>query len=167
MQARAHALTGRVIAHYQILEKLGEGGMGMVYLARDSHLDRFVVIKVLPPGKVLDPDRKRRFVRRPWRLPRSIIPASLRSMTSSLRDGPDFIVMELLPGKPLDRLIPRRGVPLGEALVALQFAEALATAHAHGLIHRDLKPANIMVVDHGTVKVLDFGLAKLVEPARC
>jgi serine/threonine protein kinase len=85
VQTRADALTGRVIAHYQILEKLGEGGMGVVYKARDTHLDRFVAIKVLPPGKVLDPDSKRRFVQEARRLPRSIIPASSPSMTSSRR----------------------------------------------------------------------------------
>ena len=165
MRIGADALTGRVIAHYQILEKLGEGGMGVVYKARDTHLDRFVAIKVLPPGKVLDSDSKRRFVQEARAASALNHPGIVTVHDISSEGGQDFIVMEYLSGKPLDRLIPRRGLPLGEALkYALQIADALATAHAGGIIHRDLKPANIMVDDHGTVKVLDFGLAKLTGP---
>ena len=165
MRTGADALTGRVIAHYQILEKLGEGGMGVVYKARDTHLDRFVAIKVLPPGKVLDPDSKRRFVQEARAASALNHPGIVTVHDISTEGDQDFIVMEYLSGKPLDRLIPRKGLPLGEALkYALQIADALATAHAGGIIHRDLKPANIMVDDHGTVKVLDFGLAKLAGP---
>src|SRR5574342_243566 len=158
-------MIGHTIAHYQILEKLGEGGMGVVYKARDTHLDRFVAIKVLPPGKVLDPDSKRRFVREARAASALNHPGIVTVHDVFSEGGQDFIVMELLSGKPLDRLIPRRGLPLGEALkYALQIADALAAAHARGIIHRDLKPANIMVDDHGAVKVLDFGLAKLAGP---
>ena len=165
MRTGADALTGRVIAHYQILEKLGEGGMGVVYKARDTHLDRFVAIKVLPPGKVLDPDSKRRFVQEARAASALNHPGIVTVHDVSSEGGQDFIVMEYLSGKPLDRRIPRRGLPIGEALeYALQIADALATAHAGGIIHRDLKPANIIVDDHGTVKVLDFGLAKLAGP---
>ena len=155
-------MTGRVIAHYQILEKLGEGGMGVVYKARDTHLGRFVALKVLPPGKVLDPDSHRRFVQEARAASALNHPGIVTVHDVFSEDGQDVIVMEYLSGKPLDRLIPRRGVPLGEAFkFALQIADALAAAHAAGIIHRDLKPANIMVDDHGMVKVLDFGLAKL------
>jgi Tol biopolymer transport system component/predicted Ser/Thr protein kinase len=162
VQAGAGALTGRVIAHYQMLEKLGEGGMGVVYKARDTHLDRFVAIKVLPPGKTLDPDSKRRFVQEARAASALNHPGIVTVYDISSEGGQDFIVMEFLSGKPLDRLIPRGGLPIGDALkYALQIADALTTAHAGGIIHRDLKPANIMVDDHGRVKVLDFGLAKL------
>ena len=157
-------MTGRVIAHYQILEKLGEGGMGVVYKARDTHLDRFVAIKVLPPGKLRDPDSKRRFVQEARAASALNHPGIITVHDVSSEDGQDFIVMEYVAGKPLDQLIPRRGLPLGEALkYALQIADALARAHEAGIIHRDLKPANIMVGEHGLVKVLDFGLAKLTE----
>ncbi|HET9263280.1 MAG TPA: protein kinase [Vicinamibacterales bacterium] len=165
MRIGADSLTGRVIAHYQILEKLGEGGMGVVYKARDTHLDRFVAIKVLPPGKVLDPDSKRRFVQEARAASALNHPGIVTVHDVSSEGCQDFIVMEYLSGKPLDRRIPSRGLPIGEALkYALQIADALATAHSGGIIHRDLKPANIMVDDHGTVKVLDFGLAKLAGP---
>ncbi|OFW08702.1 MAG: hypothetical protein A3H96_08545 [Acidobacteria bacterium RIFCSPLOWO2_02_FULL_67_36] len=165
MQTGAGALTGRVIAHYQILEKLGEGGMGVVYKARDTHLDRFVAIKVLPPGKLHDPDSKRRFVQEAKAASALNHPGIITVHDISSEDGHDFIVMEYLTGKPLDQLIPHKGLPLGEGLrYALQIADALARAHVGGIIHRDVKPANIMVDEHGLVKVLDFGLAKLAEP---
>ncbi len=165
MQTGADALTGRVIAHYQILEKLGEGGMGVVYKARDTHLDRFVAVKVLPPGRLGDPDSKRRFVQEARAASALNHPGIITVHDISSEGDRDFIVMEYLSGKPLDRLIPRRGLALGDALkYALQIADALAAAHAAGIIHRDLKPANVMVDDRGTVKVLDFGLAKLAGP---
>ncbi|HSL21958.1 MAG TPA: protein kinase [Vicinamibacterales bacterium] len=165
MRTGADALTGRVIAHYQILEKLGEGGMGVVYKARDTHLDRFVAIKVLPSGKLRDPDSKRRFVQEARAASALNHPGIITVHDISSEGDQDFIVMEYLSGKPLDQLIPHRGVPLDEALrYALQIADALARAHAGGIIHRDLKPANIMVDEHGLVKVLDFGLAKLADP---
>jgi formylglycine-generating enzyme required for sulfatase activity/dienelactone hydrolase/predicted Ser/Thr protein kinase len=157
-------MIGRTIAHYQILEKLGEGGMGVVYKARDTHLDRFVAIKVLPPERVADPERKRRFVQEAKAASALNHPNIITIYDIASEGGLDFIAMEYVPGRTLDQLIPPNGMPLGEALQhAVQMADALARAHAAGIIHRDLKPSNIMVDEHGLVKLLDFGLAKLTE----
>ena len=157
-------MTGQRLLHYQVLDKLGEGGMGVVYKARDTHLDRFVAIKVLPPEKVFDPTRKARFIQEAKAASALNHPNIITIYDISSDNGVDFIAMEFVDGKTLDQLIPRKGMRLNEALkVAIQIADALARAHAAGIIHRDLKPANIMVDGHGQVKVLDFGLAKLTE----
>jgi serine/threonine protein kinase len=157
-------LSGRRVAHYQIVAKIGEGGMGEVYKARDLHLDRFVALKSLPPEKVADPDRKRRFVQEARAASALNHPNIVTIHDISQEGGIDFIVMEYVAGKTLDELIPRRGMRLPVALkYAVQIADALARAHGAGIIHRDLKPSNLMVDEHGLVKVLDFGLAKLTE----
>mgnify|MGYP001049643473 CR=1 FL=1 len=162
-------MIGRTIAHYEILEKLGEGGMGVVYKARDTHLDRFVAIKVLPPEKVADPERKRRFVQEAKAASALNHPNIITIHDIASDAGRDFIVMEYVAGKTLDQLVGRKGLKLNETLkYAVQIADALATAHAAGIVHRDLKPGNVMVTGPasghpGLVKVLDFGLAKLTE----
>src|SRR5271169_459556 len=161
-------MVGRTILHYEIIEKLGEGGMGVVYKARDTHLDRFVAIKVLPPEKVADADRKRRFVQEAKSESALNHPNIITISAIATDNGIDFIAMEYVPGKALNQLITRKGLPLGEALkYAVQIADALATAHAAGIIHRDLKPGNVMISGaperSGAVKVLDFGLAKLTD----
>jgi Tol biopolymer transport system component len=157
-------MTGEVLSHYQILEKLGEGGMGVVYKARDTHLDRFVALKVLPPEKVADPERKRRFVQEAKAASALNHPNIITIYDISSDQGVDFIAMEFVPGKTVDELIPRKGMRLSEALkCAVQIADGLSRAHSAGIVHRDLKPSNVMVDDHGLVKVLDFGLAKLTE----
>ena len=159
-------MIGQQLLHYQIVEKLGEGGMGVVYRARDTHLDRFVAIKVLPPEKVADPRRKSRFVQEAKSASALNHPNIVIIHDIATDSGTDFIVMEYVAGKTLDQLIPHKGMRLGEALkIAVQIADALARAHSAGIVHRDLKPANVMVDEHGLVKVLDFGLAKLTEPA--
>ncbi len=159
-------MSGRTLAHYEILEKLGEGGMGVVYKARDTHLDRFVAIKVLPPEKVADPDRKRRFVQEAKAASALNHPNIITIHDIAADAGADFIVMELVAGRALDAVIGRHGLKLAETLkYAVQIADALATAHEAGIIHRDLKPGNVMVTEKGQVKVLDFGLAKLTEVA--
>jgi Tol biopolymer transport system component len=161
-------MTGQRLLHYEITGKLGEGGMGVVYKARDTHLDRFVAIKVLPPGRVADPVRKARFVQEAKSASALNHPniVTIHDITSD-KSGDmshDFIVMEYVAGKTLDQVIPRRGMRLSEALkIAAQIAGALARAHTAGIVHRDLKPSNVMVDEHGLVKVLDFGLAKLTE----
>ena len=159
-------MIGRTISHYEITEKLGEGGMGVVYKARDSRLKRFVALKVLPPEKVADPERKQRFVREARAASALNHPNIVTVYDIDQSDGIDFIAMEYVEGKTLDEVIGRKGLKLNEALkYAVQIADALARAHAVGIVHRDLKPGNVMVTAEGRVKVLDFGLAKLTEPA--
>jgi Tol biopolymer transport system component/serine/threonine protein kinase len=159
-------MIGKTIAHYHILEKLGEGGMGVVYKARDIHLDRLVALKVLPPEKVAVPERKRRFVQEAKAASALNHPNIITIYDINQENGVDFIAMEFVNGKTLDQLLGRRGFRLGEVLKsAVEIADGLARAHAAGIVHRDLKPSNIMVTEERLVKVLDFGLAKLVEPS--
>ena len=161
------SFVGTTILHYKVVEKLGEGGMGVVYKARDSRLDRFVALKVLPLGMMADPERKRRFVQEARAASALNHPNIITIHDIAHDNGIDLIVMEYVSGKTLGRLIGRKGLPLKEALkYAVQIADALAKAHSAGIIHRDLKPSNIMVTENGLVKVLDFGLAKLVELER-
>jgi Tol biopolymer transport system component len=155
-------MIGRTISHFSILEKLGEGGMGVVHKARDTHLDRLVAIKVLPPDKVANPERKQRFVQEAKAASSLNHPNIITVHEVGNEGGLDFIVMEFVAGQPLSHLIGRKGLKLGDTLkYGAQIADALATVHAVGIIHRDLKPGNIMVTESGLVKVLDFGLAKL------
>jgi len=159
-------MIGRTISHYEIVDKLGEGGMGVVYKARDSHLDRFVALKVLPPEKVADPGRKRRFVQEAKAASALNHPNIVTVHDIDQADGVDFIAMEFVEGKTLDEAIGRKGLKLNEALkYAIQIADALARAHSAGIVHRDVKPGNVMVTGDGRAKVLDFGLAKLTETA--
>src|SRR5512136_1759677 len=157
-------MIGKTLGHYQITEKLGEGGMGVVYKVRDTHLDRFVAIKVLPPEKVSDPQRKARFIQEAKAASALNHPNIITIHDIASQEGCDFIAMEYVAGKTLDEGITRKGMKLGEALkIAVQIADALARAHSAGIVHRDLKPSNVMVNEHGQVKILDFGLAKLTE----
>ena len=157
-------MTGQALLHYQILGKLGEGGMGIVYQARDIHLDRFVAIKVLPPDMVADPERRARFVQEA-KAASALRHPNIVTIHDVARDaGHDFIVMEYVAGKTLGQLIGRRCLKLKDAVrYAIQTADALACAHSAGIVHRDVKPSNIMVDDHGVVRMLDFGLAKLTR----
>src|SRR5438477_7570726 len=155
----------QTVAHYRIEAKLGEGGMGVVYKARDTRLDRSVAIKVLPAERVADPERKRRFVQEA-KAASALNHPNIITIYEIAREGDaDFLVMEYVDGKTLGQLMGRKGLYFGEALkYAVQIADALAAAHAAGIVHRDLKPGNIMVTSKGLAKVLDFGLAKLAEP---
>jgi serine/threonine protein kinase len=156
-------LTGQTFLHYRLLEKIGEGGMGAVYKAQDTHLDRIIAVKVLPPEKMADPDRKQRFVQEAKAASSLNHPNIIVVHDIASDRGHDFIVMEYVEGKTLDQLIGRKGMRLNEALgFAVQVADGLAKAHAAGIVHRDLKPTNIMVTGEGLVKILDFGLAKLI-----
>lgn len=159
-------MIGRRLLHYEITEKLGEGGMGVVYKARDTHLDRFVAIKVLPAERVADPTRNARFVQEAKAASALNHPNILHIYDIGQSGSTDFIAMEYVDGKTLGQLIGRKGLKLGDALkYGAQIAAGLAKAHAAGIVHRDLKPANVMVSSDGVVKLLDFGLAKLTEPA--
>src|SRR5712692_10119586 len=132
---------GAAIAHYRIVEKLGEGGMGVVYKARDTHLDRFIALKVLPLDKLADAERKRRFVQEAKSASALNHPNIVHIYDISSSEGVDFIAMEYVAGKTLDQLIGRRGLKLNDALkYAIDMADALAKAHAAGIVHRDVKP---------------------------
>ena len=160
-------MTGRTFLHYNIVEKLGEGGMGVVWKARDTHLERFVAVKVLPAEKLKDAERQHRFVQEAKAASALNHPNIVHIYDIAEADGTPFIAMEYVAGKTLDQIIGRKGVRVSEALrYSVQIADALAKAHAAGIVHRDLKPTNIMVTPDGLVKILDFGLAKLTEPAR-
>jgi Tol biopolymer transport system component/serine/threonine protein kinase len=157
-------MIGKVLAQYQISEKLGEGGMGIVWKARDTHLDRFVALKTLPAERLADPERRRRSVQEAKAASALNHPNIVHIYDVAEADGVQFISMEYVPGKTLDQLIGRKGLRLNEALkYAIQIADALAKAHSANIIHRDLKPSNIIVSENGHVKVLDFGVAKLTE----
>lgn len=158
-------LVGRTFAHYRIECKLGEGGMGVVYKARDTRLDRFVALKLLRVQRTADPERKRRFVQEAKAASALNHPNIITVHDIASDADVDFIVMEFISGKTLGQLIGRKGLPLETALkYSVQIADALAAAHGAGIVHRDLKPGNVMVTASGLVKILDFGLAKLSEP---
>jgi Tol biopolymer transport system component len=154
---------GTRLGAYEILGFVGAGGMGEVYRARDPRLGREIAIKVLPADRVADEDRRRRFVQEAQAASALNHPHIITIYEIDTAEVNDFIVMEFVRGKSLDALIPRQGMRLSDALrIAIPVADALAAAHARGIIHRDLKPANVIVGTDGAVKVLDFGLAKLV-----
>jgi len=157
-------LPGIRLGPYEVLAPLGTGGMGEVYRARDTRLGRDVAIKVLPAERLADEGRRRRFAQEARAASALNHPNIVTIHEIESAEGVDFIVMELVAGKTLDGLIPRHGMRLGEVLrIAIPLADALAAAHGAGIVHRDLKPANVMVTPEGVVKVLDFGLAKLVQ----
>ena len=171
-------MIGKTVSHYRILEKLGSGGMGVVYKAEDTKLPRFVALKFLVgahgmrPGEgerrspLHDPVALERFKREARAASALNHPNIITIYDIDEAEGIHYIAMECVEGKTLDRLIARHGLRLNEALkYAVQMATALAKAHAAGIVHRDLKPTNVMVTDDGLVKVLDFGLAKLTEAA--
>ena len=164
---------GTRVGPFEILSSLGEGGMGAVYRARDTKLNRDVAIKVLLPAVANDPERLARFSREAQVLASLNHPhiAAIYGLedadpsAGSGRAGTKALVLELVEGPTLADRIAKGKIPLDEALaIAKQIAEALEAAHEQGIIHRDLKPANIKVRPDGTVKVLDFGLAKAMEP---
>ena len=158
---------GTRLGPYEILSALGAGGMGEVYRARDTKLNRDVAIKVLPDSFASDPERLARFKREAQTLASLNHPNIAQIYGLEESNGVRALVMELVEGEDLSQRIARGPIPIDEALpIAKQIAEALEAAHEQGIIHRDLKPANIKVRADGTVKVLDFGLAKAMEPAR-
>ena len=158
-------MIGQSLGHYRIEAKLGEGGMGVVYRAVDLRLDRPVAIKVLPQEAVTNADRKRRFVQEAKAASALNHPNIVTIYDIDQDHGVDFVAMEYVPGKTLDRRLKGEAGCSELLKYAVQIADALAKAHSAGIVHRDLKPANIMVTDEGLVKVVDFGLAKLTERA--
>jgi serine/threonine-protein kinase len=156
-------MIGRTLSHYRVLEPLGAGGMGAVYVAFDLHLERKVALKVLPEGALADETARRRFRREALALSRLNHPNIATVYDFDAHEGVDFLAMELVEGASLAELLRHRGaLPEAEAVAfAAQIADALEAAHGKGVIHRDLKPSNVMVDSGGRAKVLDFGLARL------
>lgn len=170
-------IPGSKIAHYRIVSRLGEGGMGAVYLADDTRLGRRVALKVLPASLAADPERMHRFVQEA-RLASALTHPNVAYIYEIGEDqigerhiaehpGLRFIAMEFVEGEPLSARLGRGPLPLSELLsIGAQVADALDDAHSKGIVHRDIKPSNLMITLRGYVKVLDFGLAKLETPTR-
>jgi len=157
-------MIGQALGHYRIEAKLGEGGMGVVYQAFDTHLDRPVAIKILRADATTSLERQRRFVQEAKAASALNHPNIIHIYDISSSGDTDFIAMEFVAGKTLHQLIGKNDLPLKDTLkYSIQIADALARAHSAGIVHRDLKPANIMIDEDGRVKLLDFGLAKLTE----
>jgi serine/threonine protein kinase len=155
-------MVGQTINQYLFLEKLGAGGMGEIFKAQDTRLNRFVAIKVLPASMSADPDRRRRFLQEAQAASALNHPNIITIHDILSEGGKQYMVMEYVVGKTLLELTPPGGMASETTLkYAVQIADALAAAHAAGIVHRDLKPANVMVTSGGLVKLLDFGLAKL------
>jgi serine/threonine protein kinase/Tfp pilus assembly protein PilF len=161
-------MIGQTISHYKILEKLGGGGMGVVYKAQDTHLDRAVALKFLPPDLTLDPDSKERFIHEAKAA--SALQHNNICVVHDIDEtsnGQLFICMELYEGETLKKTIERGPLKVDEAIdIAAQIAQGLEEAHKHQIIHRDVKPANILITASGVVKIVDFGLAKLAGQSR-
>jgi serine/threonine-protein kinase len=154
------------IGPYEILTVLGAGGMGEVYKARDTRLNRVIALKTLPAEKVADTDRKRRFLVEARAASRLNHPNIVTIYDIFEENSVCIIAMEYIAGDTLEQANAGSGIPLKDALkYAAEIADALAAAHSAGIIHRDLKPANIIITEDGRVKLLDFGLAKLIEPS--
>ncbi len=162
VHSRGSALViGQTLAHYRIIKAIGAGGMGEIYLAEDSRLDRQVALKILPTELAVDASRRSRFAREAKALAALTHPSIVTVHSVEEADGLHFITMELVKGKTLAEILPRKGFSLKQFFnIAIPLADAIAAAHQQGITHRDLKPANIMVRDDGQLKVLDFGLAK-------
>ncbi len=159
-------MLGRTVSHYRVLEKLGGGGMGEVYRAHDERLDRDVALKVLPAGTLADETARRRFRKEALTLSQLNHPNIAVVHDFDTQEGVDFLAMEYVAGETLAQKLAAGPLPEKEVLaLATQIAEALEEAHERDIIHRDLKPGNVMVTVKERVKVLDFGLAKLVRPA--
>src|SRR5262249_55837806 len=151
----------QTLGQYRLLAKIGEGGMGVVWRALDTSLDREVAIKILPDHFAAEPDRLSRFEREAKLLASLNHPGIATIHGLHEAGGVRFLAMELVPGTDLSKRLEAGPVPVDEALgIALRIAEALEAAHDSGVVHRDLKPANVQVTPDGKVKILDFGLAK-------
>ena len=157
-------MIGTTLGHYRIVSKLGQGGMGEVFEAEDERLKRRVALKLLSPGVAAGEEQRERFQREAETIASLNHPNIVTLYSVEQEDGRQFLTMEKVEGEGLDRVIGRGGLPLERIFeIAIPMADALSAAHARDVVHRDLKPANVMITGEGRVKILDFGLAKLVD----
>ena len=164
-QTAPQSLIGQTLGHYHIIEKIGAGGMGEVYRARDEHLDRDAAIKVLPPQTFADESARKHFRKEALALSKLNHPNIATIHDFDTQQRVDFLVMEYIPGTTLSEKVTAGPLPEKEVLrLGVQLAEGLSAAHDHGVVHRDLKPGNLRVTSDGRLKILDFGLAKLWRP---
>jgi serine/threonine protein kinase len=156
--------SNETLSHYVVIERLGSGGMGEVYLAEDTMLDRQVAIKVLLKHSTADEQAKRRLIREARAAAKLDHPNICAIHEVAETDGRTFIVMQYIQGKTLAARLNGKPMGVTESLdIAVQVADALSEAHLHGIIHRDIKPENTMVSERGHVKLMDFGLAKVIQ----
>ena len=159
-------MIGQTLSHYRIVEKIGVGGMGIVYRAHDEQLDRDVAIKVLPRGSLANETARKRFRTEALSLGRLNHPNIATVHEFGTQDGVDFLVTEYIAGLTLDAKLAAGPLPPADVFrLGLQLAQGLAAAHQQGIVHRDLKPGNLRLTTDGRLKILDFGLAQFMPQA--